>query len=166
MRKAMTSLLDHVLSPDFDNEQLVRFAIPFCRLMFAYASVDREIVKLVCAATGNPEHEDEFRRGSVETLSQDMVKFINRKGGDISRTEAIEKQIDCAKDAYQLRNDLAHGEWWKLDPETSSVSVRRDRAKGTRFIEITVGDIEQALDTFKNVEAELFKIRRQLEKKR
>ena len=131
--------------------------------MFAYVSLDREIVNLVCAATGIPEHEDEFRRGSVETLSQDMVKFIKKKGGSILQIEEIERQINRAKDAYQLRNDLAHGEWWKLDPETSSVSVRRDRVKDTRFIEVTVGDIEQTLDTFEDVEIELFKIRREIE---
>jgi hypothetical protein len=38
--------------------------------------------------------------------------------------------------------------------------------KDTRFIEVTVGNIEQALDTFEDVETELFKIRRQIERGR
>jgi hypothetical protein len=59
-----------------------------------------------------------------------------------------------------LRNDLAHGHWWRFD--SGSVSVRRDRNVEDRFVEITVKDIEEAIGTFENVEAELFKIRRKL----
>ena len=65
--------------------------------------------------------------------------------------------------AYALRNDLAHGDWWKFEPESGSISVRRDRDEDERFIEITVAEIEQAVEVFKDVEAELFKIRREIE---
>ncbi len=63
-----------------------------------------------------------------------------------------------------MRNDLAHGHWWRFDSGKKSVSIRRDRNKEDRFVEITVKDIEQAINTFENVEAELFKIRRKFER--
>jgi hypothetical protein len=152
------------LLPNFDNEKLAEFAIPFSRLMFAYSNLDREIVSLVCSATGNPSDENEFIRGSVSKLGRQIEKFISRKGGDISKIGQIKEQINRATEAYTLRNNLAHGHWWKFDPANSSVSVRRDRKMKNRFIEITVTDIEKAINKFEGVEVELYKIRRELRK--
>jgi hypothetical protein len=155
---------DHVLLPNFDNGKLGQFAIPFCRLMVAYSNLDREIASLVRSATGDPSDENEFKRGSVTKLGRQIEKFISRKGGDISRIGEIKEQINCATEAYALRNDLAHGHWWKFDPTNNSVSVRRDRKMENRFIEIRVTDIEQAINKFEEVEVELYKIRRELQK--
>jgi hypothetical protein len=130
--------------------------------MFAYANCEREIVNVVCAATGNLSDENEFRRGSVKDFGREVEKFIRKKNGDISEIATIKEQVNSAAKAYTLRNDLAHGHWWRFDSDKNSVSVRRDRNAEDRFIEITVKDIEEAIDTFENVEAELFKIRRKL----
>jgi hypothetical protein len=152
----------HHYFPRFDSAALMEFVGPFCRLMFAYTNCEREIVNVVCAATGNLSDENEFRRGSIKDLWRDVEKFIRKKNGDTSEIAKIKEQINYAAKAYALRNDLAHGHWWRFDSGKNSVSVRRDRNAEDRFVEITVKDIEEAIGTFENVEAELFKIRRKL----
>lgn len=151
---------NHYYFPEPDGKTLTEFVGPFCRLMFAYANFDREIVSVVCAATGRQSDENVFRRGSVKDLGGQVEKFIRKRNGDISEIATIKKQINCAAKAYVLRNDLAHGHWWRFDSDKNSVSVRRDRNAEDRFVEITVKDIEEAINTFEDVEAELFKIKR------
>jgi hypothetical protein len=38
---------NHVYFPDFTNEEFGSFSIPFCRLMFASAELDRPVVDVV-----------------------------------------------------------------------------------------------------------------------
>jgi hypothetical protein len=45
---------EHDYFPDFDDDSIISFALPFCRLMFAYANLYREIGRLVSASTGKP----------------------------------------------------------------------------------------------------------------
>jgi hypothetical protein len=154
----------HYYFPELDGKALSEFVVPFCRLMFAYANLDREIANVVCAATGDLSDESVFKRGSVNGLGRRVEKFIRGKNGNISEIATIKKQINCATRAYAMRNDLAHGHWWRFDSGKKSVSIRRARNVKDRFVEIMVEDIEQAINTFENVEAELFKIRRKFER--
>lgn len=101
----------HYYLPEIDNEVLTEFVGPFCRLMFGYSNCDREIISVVCAATGNRLDEYEFRRGSVKDVGSQVEKFISKRGGDVSKIALIKDQISRATKAYALRNDLAHGHW-------------------------------------------------------
>src|ERR1035437_7046881 len=107
--------LEHHYFPNFDRAELVDFAIPFCRLMFAFANCDREIMRLVSASTGKSSQEDEFRRGSVAELGEQIEKFIVKHKGDGSQMAAIKRHLSRALASYKLRNDLAHGHCRKFD---------------------------------------------------
>ena len=155
--------LEHHYFPNFENVDLVDFAVSFCQLMFAYANLDREIAKVVSALTGEPSHEDEFRRGSVNGLGEQIEQFVVKHGGDVSEMAAIKEHLSRVSTSYTLRNDLAHGHWWKFDSRNKSVSVRRDRSNNERFVEATVVEIKRAIGEFEDVEIELFKIRRKIE---
>jgi hypothetical protein len=71
----------HHYFPRFDSAALMEFVGPFCRLMFAYTNCEREIVNVVCAATGNLSDENEFRRGSVKNLGRDVENSLERRMG-------------------------------------------------------------------------------------
>ena len=64
---------DYVYVPDFTNEELVQFSIPFCRLMFGYAKLDREVADVVCAAAGIAADIRKFiRRGSADDFEYEV----------------------------------------------------------------------------------------------
>jgi hypothetical protein len=154
---------EHHYFPNFDSSALSDFAIPFCQLMFAYANLDREITSLVCSSIGKSSQEVKFNRGKVDELGEQVKKFIFKHGGDVSQMANIKGHLSRASASYTLRNDLAHGHWWKFDLNNKSVSVRRDRRNNERFVEVTVADIKRAISEFEDVELELFKIRRKIE---
>jgi hypothetical protein len=79
--------------PDFDDDSINSFARPFCRLMVAYANLDREIARLVSASTGKPRHADTFRRGSASGLGQQVEKFIRKHNGDVTEISAIKEHL-------------------------------------------------------------------------
>jgi hypothetical protein len=94
----------------------------------------------------------------------DIVQFIVRHAGMIPEIEAIKEQLDRSEQSYDLRNDLAHGHWWRFDPSNGNIEIRRDRRRGgEQFVTVTRALIEQAAEQFKDIEAELFKIRQKLE---
>ena len=51
---------------------------------------------------------------------------------------AIKEHLSRVSTSYTLRNDLAHGHWWKFDSRNKSVLVRRDRSNNERSVEVTV----------------------------
>jgi hypothetical protein len=145
---------NHQYFPEFDDPSIGGFLLPFGRLMFGYARLDREIANVVIAATG----KDKF------VHRDDVVKFIVRHAGMIPEIEAIKEQLDRSEQSYVLRNDLAHGHWWRFDPSNGNLEIRRDRARdGEPFVTVTQSEIEQAAEQFKDIEVELFKIRRAIE---
>jgi hypothetical protein len=153
---------------NFDNDEIIPFAVPFCRLMFAYANLDREIARLVSASTGKPSHKDKFRRGSANDLADEFEDFIHKNNGDVLEIEEIKEQLNRSRISYELRNLLAHGHWWEFDTLNMSVSIRHDRTKDDqeRFITVTIAQIEEAISKFEDVEIELFKVRRRIESRR
>ena len=93
---------EHDYFPDFDDDSIISFALPFCRLMFAYANLDREIGRLVSASTGKPCHEDKFRRGSVGDMAQKVEKFIRKHSGDVTEIAAIKEQLGRSQKAFKV----------------------------------------------------------------
>lgn len=79
--------------------------------------------------------------------------------------KAIKEQLDRSVRLYHLRNDLAHGHWWRFDPSNGSIEIRRDRTgrDGEQFVTVTRAEIEEAADRFEDIEIDLFKIRRAIE---
>jgi hypothetical protein len=102
---------NHQYFPEFDDPSICGFLLPFGRLMFGYARLDREIANVVIAATSKDKlvHRN------------DVTKYIVRHAGMIPEIEAIKEQLDRSGQSYDLRNDLAHGHWWRFDPSCGSL---------------------------------------------
>jgi len=148
---------NHHYFPEFGDPSLAAFLVPFGRLMFGYANLDREISDIVGAATGNDER----------VQRDDVTKFIIKHAGSIPEIKAIKEQLDRSAKSYDLRNDLAHGHWWRFDPSNEAMEIRRDRCRdGEQFVTVTRAQIDQTADQFEDIEAELFKIRRAIEVRR
>jgi hypothetical protein len=96
---------NHHYFPEIDNPAIIAFLIPFGRLMFGYANLDREIVGIVRAATG----KNDFVRRDASNVSNQVEKFIVKHAGRIAEMKAIKEQLDRTVRLYHLRNDLAHG---------------------------------------------------------
>jgi hypothetical protein len=65
-----------------------------------------------------------------------------------------------------LRNLLAHGHWWKLDPEERWIEVRREKLRRgqKRFERITVREIDSASIELMEVQAALSNSRSTIER--
>lgn len=151
---------NHHYFPEFGDPSMVMFLIPFGRLMFGYANLDREIADIVSVATG----KHDFIRRDASKVSSQVEDFIVKHVGMIAEMKSIKEQLDRSIKLYHLRNDLAHGHWWRFDPSSESLEIRRDRCRdGEQFVTVTRADVEQAADEFEDVEVELYKIRRAIE---
>jgi hypothetical protein len=73
-------------------------------------------------ALGDEGQRRPWPAGSIKDLGRDVEKFIRKKNGDTSEIAKIKEQINYAAKAYALRNDLAHGHWWRFDSGKNSVS--------------------------------------------
>ena len=151
---------DHHYFPKIDEPSIVAFLIPFGRLMFAYANLDREIADIVRAATG----KNDFVRRDASKVSNQVENFIVKHDAMIAEMSAIKERLDRSVTLFHLRNDLAHGHWWRFDSNSGSIEIRRDRCRDVeQFVTVTRAQIEEAADRFEDIEVDLFKIRRTIE---
>ena len=128
--------------------------------MFAYANLDREIADIVRAATG----KNDFVRRDASKVSNQAENFIVKHDAMIAEMSAIKERLDRSVTLFHLRNDLAHGHWWRFDPNSGSIEIRRDRCRDVeQFVTVTRAQIEEAADRFEDIEVDLFKIRRTIE---
>ena len=95
-----------------------------------------------------------------------MVELIDKHLGAITEAKTIKQLLTDAVAACDDRNLLAHGEWWRFDPSTSTIEVRG----GTQWEEgcvdyksYTLAEIWAIATKFDDIEAELFKLRRSIE---
>ena len=88
----------------------------------------------------------------------------------MGQTKQIRNILNEAVALCRQRNFLAHGTWWCFNNRTKTVKVR----EGVRWEqsdlppehrEYTVSDIENLADKFKDITAELYKIRSSFEPK-
>jgi hypothetical protein len=97
-----------------------------------------------------------------------MAKLIVKHRGAIPQTEPIRTILTEAIPACDDRNLLAHGDWWRFDPNTATILVRG----GTQWNgvvphkEWTEADIVDLTETLKDLESELFILRRAIQKGR
>jgi hypothetical protein len=162
---------DDVAFPD--AIEIAPHAIAFARVMFAHAEFERGIRSLVDAINIKEPGFGE-RRANQWTASESGTEkiidlIIKHRGNDLPETEQIKNLLSEAVDLCRQRNFLAHGTWWCFNRRTLTVEVRggirREPERPPENREYRVSDIEKLADKFKNVEAELYKIRRSFEPK-
>jgi hypothetical protein len=161
---------DDVAFPD--PNEIASHAIAFARMMFAHAGFEREVRSLVDAINpkepGFGERRENQWTASASGTASIIVLVMRHCGSGRPQIEQIRNILDEAVDLCRERNFLAHGTWWCFNRRTLTVEVRG----GVRWErpelppenrEYTVSEIEKLADKFKNIEAELYKIRRSFE---
>jgi hypothetical protein len=162
---------DDVAFPDVN--EIAPHAIAFARMMFAHAEFERGIRSLVDAINTKEPGFGE-RRANQWTASESGTEkiidlIIKHRGNDLPETEQIKNLLNEAVDLCRQRNFLAHGTWWCFNRRTLTVEVRGgirwEPEQPHENRKYTVSNIEKLADKFKNIEAELYKIRRSFEPK-
>ena len=153
-----------------DPSEIAPHAIAFARMMFAHAAFEREVRSLIDAI--NPKKpgfgdRPENQWTATESGTGKIIILIkHHRGSDLPQIVQIKNLLNEAIHPCRDRNFLSHGTWSCFNRRTLAVEVRwsamglppENRA-------YTVSDILKLANKFKEIEAELYKIRRLLEPK-
>jgi hypothetical protein len=162
---------DDVAFPE--PNEIAPHSLAFTRMMFAHAEFERGIRSLVDVI--NPK-EPGFgeRHANQWTASESGTEkivdlIIKYRGKGLPEIEQIRNLLNEAVDLCKQRNFLANGTWWCFNRRTLTVEVRggirREPVRPPENRQYTPSDIEKLAERFKDVEAELYKIRRSFEPK-
>jgi hypothetical protein len=161
---------DDVAFPD--PNEIALHAVAFARMMFAHAAFEREVHSLIDAI--NPKEPGFGERRENQWTASDSgtakIMVLIRRYHGLSQTEQIRNVLNGAVGLYRQRNFLAHGTWWCFNHRTKTVKVRggmrwEQSELPPEHCEYTVSDIEKLADKFKDITAELYKIRSSFEPK-
>jgi hypothetical protein len=144
-------------------------AMAFMRMMMAYAKFESEVRALQGVVANDRNYgEQPKNRWAADERPKRMVKLIEEKLGHIPETEAIKQLLQDALDPTNRRNHLAHGTWWAFDPQTASIHVRggTQRQNEDQFGEYSEETILAIAVRFESLEADLYKLRSDIEKRR
>jgi hypothetical protein len=150
-------------------EQIAPLAMAFARMMFAHAQFEREICQLQGAITCDRNFGEQRRhQWGARERPERMAELIANHLGTIAETTAIKQLLTDAIAPCDDRSLLAHGEWWRFDPDTSVIEVRGGTQWKTGCVDYksyTVADISAVAARFDDLEIELFKLRRGIEER-
>ena len=163
---------DALLDPDciyFPEPGIIAaLAIEFARMMFAHAHFEDEVRSLQGAITKDPSFG--MRRAnqwSARRRPDCMAKLIETHFPDgFGEAEPIKRHLTEAIDLCDKRNLLSHGEWWCFNPRTSAVTVRSGIEwgdEGPQHVDLTANDISGIAESFKDLAAQLYHLRRTIE---
>ena len=154
-----------------EAEDIGPHAIAFAQLMFAHSEFEREVRSLQGAITNDLNFGE--RRGNhweARQRPERMAKLIKRHlGDDLQEVEPIAKLLSDAIGPCDQRNFLAHGEWWRFNTRTLTITVRSGRRWNDgqpEHLKHTVQKIEALGGEFKKLAIDLFKLRRRIEARR
>jgi hypothetical protein len=153
-----------------DPSEIAPHAIAFARMMFAHAAFEREVRLLV--GTINPkkpgfgERPENQWTASESGTGKIIILIKHHRGVGLPQIVQIKNLLNEAIHPCGDCNFLAHGTWCCFNRRTLTVEVRRS-AMGLPLENraYTVSDILKLAHKFKDLEAELYKIRRSLEPK-
>ena len=157
-----------------DPSEIAPHAIAFARMMFAHAAFEREVCSLVDAI--NPKkpgfgERPENRWTASESGTGKIILLIkHHRGSGLAQIEQIKNLLNEAIHPCRDRNFLAHGTWYCFNRRTLTVEVRGEVRWGQPELPpehraYTVSDILKLARKFKDIDAELYKVRRSLEPK-
>ena len=166
MKKDWTAaILSRTLFPR--AEDIRQLTMVLMRMMMAHAKFESQVRALQsCVADDLNFGEQARNQWKARDRAKHMTALIAEKLGQIPETEAIVKLLNDAIAPSDERNFLAHGTWWSFDPQTATISVRGDIQRGDedRFREYSEKTILGIADRFETLEAELYKLRSDIEK--
>ena len=163
---------DDVAFPD--PNEIAPHATAFARMMFAHAAFEREVRLLIDAINpkrpGFGERPENQWTASESGTGKIIILIKHHRGSGLPQTEQIKNLLNEAIHPCRDRNFLAHGTWWCFNRRTKTVKVRgqvrwEQSELAPENHEYTVSDIEKLADKFKDITAELYKIRSSFEPK-
>ncbi|MFY9835305.1 MAG: hypothetical protein WAK55_02350 [Xanthobacteraceae bacterium] len=163
---------DDVAFPD--PSEIAPHAIAFARMMFAHAALEREVRSLVDAINpkepGFGERPENQWTASESGTGKITILIKQHRGSGLPQTEQIKNLLNTAIHPCRDRNFLAHGTWCCFNRRTLTVEVRGEVPWGQSQLSsgsraYTVSDILKVARKLKEIEAELYGIRRSLEPK-
>ena len=161
-----------LLHPDMvafpEPEEITPHALAFARMMFAHATLEREIAALQDVIAKEPGFgEQRPNQWGARARPARMVALIMERRGCLPQTGEIEKLLKDAIDPCEQRNLPAHGTWWGFNRQTATVYVRGatrwEDAELPEHREYTAADIEAIFDKLATIEVELWQLRRAIE---
>ncbi|MGB8631710.1 MAG: hypothetical protein WCD69_20400 [Xanthobacteraceae bacterium] len=163
---------DDVAFPD--PSEIAPHAIAFARMMFAHAALEREVRSLVDAINpkepGFGERPENQWTASESGTGKITILIKQHRGSGLPQTGQIKNLLNTAIHPCRDRNFLAHGTWCCFNRRTLTVEVRGEVPWGQSQLSsgsraYTVSDILKVARKLKEIEAELYWIRRSLEPK-
>jgi hypothetical protein len=161
---------DDVAFPD--PNEIAPHAIAFARMMFAHAALEREVRSLVDAINpkepGFGERPENQWTASESGTGKITILIKQHRGAGLPQTEQIKNLLNTAIHPCRDRNFLAYGTWCCFNRRTLTVEVRGEVPSGQSQLSsesraYTVSDILKVARKLKEIEAELYGIRRSLE---
>jgi len=144
-------------------------AMAFMRMMMAHAKFESEVRALQSTVANDRSYgEQALNQWKARDRAKHMTALIAEKLRQIPETEAIAKLLDDAIAPSDERNFLAHGTWWAFDHQTASIRVRGgiQRENEDQFREYSEQTILAIAERFETLEADLYKLRSNIEKRR
>jgi len=148
--------------PDPDSPFFTPFATAFLRMMFAHAELEARIRDLQGSITrDNTFGERPENQWTARKRPKCMMKLIKEHLGDFAEADKLKDCLDRAIEPSDIRNLLAHGMWWRFNPEDETITVRAGRLRqpgeGAEHRDMTAADISSIAMVFFELENELWK---------
>jgi hypothetical protein len=157
-----------------DPSEIAPHTIAFARMMFAHAAFEREVRSLVDAINpkkrGFGERPENQWTASESGTEKIIILIKHHRGSGLPQIVQIKNLLNEAIRPCRDRNFLAHGTWCCFNRRTLTIEVRDGARWGQPELPpenraYTMSDILKLAHKFKDLEAELYKIRRSLEPK-
>jgi hypothetical protein len=157
-----------------DPNEIAPHATAFARMMFAHAAFEREVRLFVDAINpkrpGFGERPENQWSASESGTGKIIMLIKHHRGSGLPQTEQIKNLLNEAIHPCRDRNFLAHGTWWCFNRRSSTVEVRGGMRREEQRLspenrKFSVSDIDRLADRFREIEAELYKLRRSFEPK-
>jgi hypothetical protein len=157
-----------------DPNEIAPHTIAFGRMMFAHAAFEREVRSLVGAINpkkpGFGERAENQWTASESGTGKIIILIRHHGGSGLPQSVQIKNILNEAIDPCRDRNFLAQGTWCCFNRRTLTIEVRGGVRWGQPELPpesraYKVSDILKLARKFKDIEAEIYKIRRSLEPK-
>ena len=156
-----------------DPSEIAPHAIAFARMMFAHAAFEREVRSLVDAINpkkpGFGQRPENQWTPSESGTGKIMILLKHHRGSGLPQAEQIKSLLNEAIHPCRDRNFLAHGTWSCFNRRSLTLEVRSGEQWGSQLPSenriYAISDILKLARKFKDLEAELYKLRRSLEPK-
>ena len=168
--KLLSELARDHFFPEPDSPELGPFTRAFMHMMFAHVEFERRVAELAGVITLKSDFGENSvlaRKRAAEEVQGSLRRNQSKHRDGLPEADAIVRRLWDAFVLCNERNWLAHGVWWRIDTNVGLIDVHTVRVpkknEGPSSRKFTVEQIQQIAESFKDVEAELWKLQRAIE---